>query len=246
MKTIVVSLNNSERRVHFDKNFSDINYEYFNAISPKDNDPRFDQFIARSLYGRKLRKGEVGCTLSHFEIINKFSVSNDNSDWVLIMEDDALPEPGFKKFIDYFHNNADIPSGTPLVLLLGHSKTSKNKLFFQRLTQPLVNTLIIDDFVFGENKNISFCGTVCYMINKCAAKILAECKIPYWMADDWSLFHKLGITVLHPVKPLIYEDLNYASSTGNIIFHQHDFFKRPKLTIKEIIIGRCKFYNNYH
>lgn len=246
MKKIVISLKNSERRQNFNKIFAGFGHEYYDATIPQDCDPRFDQFIAKSLYGRKLRNGEVGCTLSHFEIIKEFSQSNDDSQWLLLMEDDALPEPHFKKFIDSFCQTIDTHDVIPKVILLGHSKTSKKNLFMQRLTQPLVKTLIVDEFIFGQNKDISFCGTVCYLINKHAAQVLSECKKPYWMADDWTLFCQLGINVLHPFKPLIYEDLSYTSSTGNIVFQQHDFFKRPKTTLKEIIIGRCKFYNNYY
>lgn len=78
MKKVVVSLKNSERRESFDKLFADLGHEYFDAIVPQDNEPRFDQFIAKSLYGRELRKGEVGCTLSHFEIIKNFNQSDDD------------------------------------------------------------------------------------------------------------------------------------------------------------------------
>lgn len=52
MKKIVVSLQNSGRRDSFDKLFEGLGYEYFDTIALEDNDPRFDQFIAKSLYGR--------------------------------------------------------------------------------------------------------------------------------------------------------------------------------------------------
>ncbi len=245
MKKIVVSLKKSGRRENFDKLFSGLGHEYFEAIVPENNDPRFEQFIAKSLYGRELRKGEVGCTLSHFEIIKKFCQVNDGSEWLLVMEDDALPEKHFHKFMSSFHTSIGIHDNIPKVILLGHSKTSKKNIFIQRLTQPLAKKTVVNGFAFGQNKNVSFCGTVCYLINKQAACIISECKVPYWMADDWTLFCKLGVSVLHPFVPLVYEDLSYASSTGNVVFQQHDFFKRPKTTLKEIIIGQCKFYNNY-
>ncbi|MBL0641766.1 hypothetical protein JD502_02155 [Aeromonas veronii] len=52
MKKIVVSLKNGGRRENFDKLFAGFGYEYFDAIVPQDNDPRFDRFMAKNLYGR--------------------------------------------------------------------------------------------------------------------------------------------------------------------------------------------------
>lgn len=243
MKKIVISLNGSERRKNFDRLFSFLEHKYFDAIVPADNDPRFDQFIAKSLYSRELRKGEVGCTLSHAEMIKSFSESTDDSQWLLIMEDDALPEPQFQKFIDDFSEECSKLSNTPQVILLGHSKTSKKHLFVQGLKQPLANKIKIAGHIFGQNKYVTRCGTVCYLINKAAAITLSKPLKPYWLADEWSLYSNLGVVVHHPVKPLIYEDLSYASSTQNEVKYQHDFMGRPLATLVHILIGRYNYYN---
>ncbi|MFQ2478365.1 glycosyltransferase family 25 protein [Aeromonas caviae] len=244
MKKIVVSLKKSDRRVNFDKLFPGLGHEYFEAIVPENNDLRFEQFIAQSLYGRELRKGEVGCTLSHFEIIKNFSQSDDDSQWLLIMEDDALPEPQFQKFIDDFSEECSKLINTPQVILLGHSKTSKKHLFVQGLKQPLANKIKIAGHIFGQNKYVTRCGTVCYLINKAAAITLSKPLKPYWLADEWALYSNLGVVVHHPVKPLIYEDLSYASSTENEVTYQHDFIGRPLANIVHILIGRYNYYNN--
>ncbi|EFE9206408.1 MULTISPECIES: glycosyltransferase family 25 protein [Enterobacteriaceae] len=244
MKKIVVSLKHSERRENFDKLFAGLCHEYFDAIVPEDNDPRFDQFIAKSLYGRELRKGEVGCTLSHVEIIKNFSKSDDDSQWLLIMEDDALPEPEFQQFIDDFSKVCSKLSYTPQVILLGHSKTSKKHLFVQRLKQPLKTKLSIGHQSFGVNPRVTMCGTVCYLINKAAAKTIAQAVYPYWIADDWRLYWNLGITILHPIKPLIYESLDYKSSTQNELCYFHNFSYAPINNSIEILLSQCRFYKN--
>lgn len=244
MKKIVVSLKNGGRRENFDKLFAGFGYEYFDAIVPQDNDPRFDQFIAQSLYGRELRKGEVGCTLSHFQIIKNFSQSVDDSQWLLIMEDDALPEPQFQQFIDDFSKECCQLSENPQVILLGHSKTSKKHLSVQRLKQPLITKLTIGRQSFGLNPRVTMCGTVCYLINKSSAKIIAQCDKLYWIADDWSIYTNLGIKVFHPLKPLVYEDLSYDSATKNEIFFHHSILNAPIETLKSILLNQFHFYSH--
>ncbi|MEH8175717.1 glycosyltransferase family 25 protein [Aeromonas veronii] len=244
MKKVVVSLKNSERRESFDKLFADLGHEYFDAIVPQDNEPRFDQFIAKSLYGRELRNGEVGCILSHFDIIKAFSQSNDESQWLLIMEDDALPEPQFKPFIDDFNEECNQLSDTPQVILLGHSKTSKKHLFIQGLKQPLKTKLTIGKQSFGVNPEVTMCGTVCYLINKAAAKLIAPCPKVYWIADDWGLYANLGIGIYHPIKPIVYESLAYQSSTENILLYHHDIFQSPLSTLEFILKNQYQYYRH--
>lgn len=239
MKKIIVSVKNSERRKNFDKLFNGLDYQYFDAIQPEANDHRFDLFIAKSIYGRQLRNGEVGCTLSHYSNIKKFAETTDDASWLLIMEDDALPEHGFINFVQCL---PEINTLSPEIILLGHSKTHKNNLFTQRLMQPLYKKIKLCGQDFGENKNITLCGTVCYLINKKAAEIISCCTKPYWLADDWHLFINLGIAVKHPVRPLVYEDLSYGSSTGNDVRYLYDFFKHPISTLVGIMIGRYKYY----
>lgn len=244
MDKFVVSLKDSERRHNFDLLFSGMDYKFFDAIQPKNDDPKFDQFIANALYGRSLRKGEIGCTLSHIEIIKRFSSGVNDSEWLLVMEDDALPEIHFFDFIRSFPTDGAIMNRAPAILLLGHSKTSKRHLWIQHLKQPLYMKEYVGGVLFGQNKRITLCGTVSYLINKEAAKIISKCGKPFWMADDWHLFSNLGITIKHPVKPLIYEDLSYASSTDNELRYHHDFFKHPLSNIADILISRYRYYND--
>lgn len=240
----MVSLNESERRENFDKLFAGLGHEYFDAIVPQDNEPRFDQFIAKSLYGRELRKGEVGCTLSHIEIIKSFSESTDDSQWLLIMEDDALPEPQFQQFIDDFSEECSQLTDTPKIILLGHSKTSKKHLFVQSLKQPLKTKLTIGKQFFGVNPRVTMCGTVCYLINKPAAKIVAQANKCFWITDDWILYANLGIAIFHPIKPLVYESLDYQSATQNLVLYHHDIFNAPINMFKDILLNQYYFYKH--
>ncbi|HHR6131977.1 TPA: glycosyltransferase family 25 protein [Providencia alcalifaciens] len=242
METLVVSLQKSERRADFKKKFRGLNFKFFDAITPDNQENiNFDDLIFRSIYGRNARKGEVGCTLSHFSILNAF-INHSLDDWILILEDDAIPEKEFFNFIKEFESN--YKTENPEVILLGHSKTSKKHLLVQRMKQPLRNKINIKNIIFGENNNITLCGTVGYLINKKAACLITELKKNYWLADDWKMFSNLGIHVFHPQKPIVWEDLNYASSTENIVKYQHDFLNSPIKNIVHIIIGRYKFYND--
>ena len=239
MKCFVVSLKNSDRRKDFDHRFKIFNYQFFDAITECTSN-QFNSAIAKSIYGRCLRKGEIGCSLSHFNIIRDFAL-NSKENWLLIMEDDAVPESQFIHFINEFENKHVT---TNAEILLGHSKTSRKHIFVQRLKQPLRNYKNINGISFGENKNVTLCGTVAYLINKQAANIISGNSQPYWLADDWFLFQNMGIRVYHPQIPLVYEDLSYDSSTENDIYYHHNFIKEPLKNIIHIIIGQYKFWND--
>ncbi|HCD1256111.1 TPA: glycosyltransferase family 25 protein [Citrobacter amalonaticus] len=240
MNCYVISMQNSQRRDDFRQKFTGMQYSFYNAIS-EDSNLEFKNKIAKSIYGRNLRNGEIGCTLSHFNLIRKLVASKDE-EWSLIIEDDAIPEINFFHFISEFEDK--YLTTEPEVILLGHSKTRKKDLLIQRLKQPLRNYRSINGYAFGENRHISMCGTVSYLINKAAAEILADNEYPYWLADDWAMFQNMGLHIYHPKTPLIYEDLSYTSSTENDVIYHHNFFREPLKNVIHIIAGQYKFLND--
>ncbi|WP_411512140.1 glycosyltransferase family 25 protein [Escherichia coli] len=74
MKCFVVSLKNSGRRKDFDHRFKIFNYQFFDAITELAQVINSTQLLQNQyscFHGRCLRKGEIGCSLSHFNIINE-------------------------------------------------------------------------------------------------------------------------------------------------------------------------------
>ncbi|MDW2326722.1 MULTISPECIES: glycosyltransferase family 25 protein [Vibrio] len=207
----VVSLKYSERRSSF--SLDRLKYDFFDAVEG-DSESTFNENLAMLIYGRKLRRGEIGCTLSHYNLAKMHS--NSNEDWLCVLEDDATIKDNLVELI----NNLPAKDSIAKILLLGHSKTREQDLIIQRLKQPLNNKCVISGVEFGESK-VNFCGTVGYVINKSAAKIIAKQDSVFWLADDFNVLSNMGIKVLHPSIPLVYEDLRYVSTTGNEITYYH-------------------------
>lgn len=240
MNIRVVSLTDSENRLIFSSRFKSLSFCFFDAILGKENRTRFNEIMFQDKYNRTVRDGEIGCTLSHCEIIKELAQSDFDS--ILILEDDAIPTDDFWDFF----NTAIFKNDKPSVFLLGHSKTRKKDLWLQRLKQPLKDIIDIGGFKFGLNDRVTGCGTVAYVINKKAAEIISSYNNPYWLADDWGFFKENNILIYHPVEPLVYEDLNTISTTGNMIRLNHSICNKTLIQIGSVIKSRFLFYfKNY-
>lgn len=239
----IVSLLNSKNR-ELIKNQLDnkgIRFYFFDAVFGENDQKGFNSNLAEYKYNRKIRNGEIGCSLSHFRIINKYAVRDDFS-WGIILEDDALIQENFKEMLNI--DDFKCFNDEPCVFILGHSKTRKKDLIIQRLKQPLENKIKIGNNSYGQNNRINFCGTVGYVLNKKACEIIGKQKNVYWLADDWFFFNKLGINIYHPLIPSIYEDLTSESSTDNIIFFNHCLRNRPIKQIFSIVKSQTLFLIN--
>lgn len=226
----VISLIDSKLRKRIKKEFSDYNVDFvfYDAIYGKDNRHLFDEGAARERYNKDLLDGEVGCSLSHFNVL-KYFISDSKSDWLLVLEDDVLLSNGFEPFLNMSSTSQTLSDAS--VLLLGHSKTRRSDLWLQRIKQPLTKVKNINNVIFGKNPRINYCGTVGYLINKSAAKKITQMGQASWVADDWKFLSSLGIEIYHPKTPVLYEDLHTTSSIGNRIFYNHSLFHRPVLQI---------------
>lgn len=232
-----ISLIDSKNKAKFNFNFKNYKYSYFNALLGLEHKSEFQRSLFMNRYRREPRNGEIGCTLSHYNLIKE--LANSDIEHMIILEDDALPTEHFNSFI----MTNELYNQEPAVVLLGHSKTRKKDLFLQRLKQPLMDKILIGGHLFGKNNRITECGTVAYYINKKAAEIIANYKKPYWLADDWHFFIDNGIKVYHPLIPLVYEDLTSVSTTGNIIYLNHSFKNKPIRQVLSIIKSQLLFYS---
>ncbi|OCH28678.1 hypothetical protein A6E12_09310 [Aliivibrio fischeri] len=236
MKIKVVSLIDSKNRLSFSSRFKSLEFDFFDAFLGIKHRDSFAEELFISKYNRSARDGEIGCTLSHYEIIKELNRSKFDS--LLILEDDAIPTTEFFEF----YENVKFKNDKPTIILLGHSKTRKKDLWLQRLKQPLTRVITIGGYDFGINNRITECGTVSYIINKKAAELLSSYDAPYWLADDWIFFRENKIDIYHPIQPLIYEDLTTISTTGNAINLNHSIFNKTLLQIGSIIKSRLYFY----
>lgn len=144
--------------------------------------------------------GEVGCILSHYACYKKLLTSDQ--DYALVVEDDV----GFigNGPFDELLNKAVkyVESEEPTVLQLFS--------FFHYMGKGL--------FFNDEHKVYrTFKTTMAtiYLINKQAARIIVSAGLPYWIADDWSLFRRKGIRTMALYPSFAYhKDETFGSSIG--------------------------------
>ncbi|MFB2651854.1 glycosyltransferase family 25 protein [Shewanella seohaensis] len=225
----VISLKKSLRR----QKFNSLNIKLFDAIEI-DHEKIFNTKVFKLIYGREPRNGEIGCALSHYYIAKQHVETP--VEWSLVLEDDAI----FECDLLNFKNTCPLVA-KPTILVLGHSKTKKKNLFVQRLIQPLRNPYKLNSIEFGHS-DINFCGTVGYMANRAASELIAKNDSIFWLADDWRVIRNMGVDVVHIKEPLVYEDFDGVSSTGNKVIVEHDILKKPLQIIYLIILNQVKRY----
>ena len=217
MKIIVISLEGYDDRkksISMQLDSLGLKYEFFNAINPKKNiefQKNYNSNLAKSIYKRDLTLGELGCSLSHKFIYKK--LSNDNCDYYLILEDDAI----ISKDIVVLLNNLSRIDEKWDVILLGYSKVSP--LYYKKLNKfhPTGSYIFkFKDYSIGRVYKNSTCGTVAYLITKNGANnFLKESdKYVFNLADDWLFFEKkLSLKIFHCRPFLVFEDyLTFDSS----------------------------------
>jgi GR25 family glycosyltransferase involved in LPS biosynthesis len=186
-------------------------------------------------YGRRLSRGEIGCALGHKKISQKMLVLSYKT--AVILEDDAIIEHNFENQIDVIGEILE-KEKAPMVIVLGHSKTIKRNLWFENLKYRLLNKKTIKEITIGE-KEQNFFGTVGYACNQGFMKLIAD-QVYLHLADDWGYWMENGVKVYHLEKPIVWEDLNTKSSTGNTVHVHHNisslsFLKEIYVAIKNNI-----------
>lgn len=186
MKTYIINLEKSEdRKLYMSRQmenlpFLDVEFVVAvdgRAMSVDEQNSRFDVSAFQKRYLKKVRPGEIGCTLSHQKCYQKLVESDENC--VLILEDDiSINISDIQDLINEL--NVLLASGQPqIVLLSGWYWFFRSKPFYKHFR--LAN--VFDGFL-----------THSYIINKSAARLLIESK-PGITADDWKYIRRKGIAV---------------------------------------------------
>lgn len=140
----------------------------------------FKQDIAMRRYGRRLKLGEIGCTLSHRRCYETLLQSTDKS--VILFEDDILVRnteaDTWQTLVDYIENTEE-----PTVILISGGWWS-----YGTKRGPL-----------DLKKVYSAYYTHSYIINRAGAELLLSIPASY-LADDWRMFRRQGLKLL-AVKP---------------------------------------------
>lgn len=212
----------ARRTLFFSQPHTD-DFRVFSAINTMQCDwddlaSRFDLAKFEAHYGRKVTKGEIGCTLSHLavyrQIVDEPAVAEE--DYALVCEDDALFHKDFQQnFTALLAQSLSSP-----ILLIGQSKI----LAFDDVELE-INYPTTFNFMRHHAGSVSyafpyksyFAGTVGYLIKKSAARTFLaqqEKGKPFWLADDFLLFEQQFSLQNQVVRPLMV--IENPSLTSNL------------------------------
>ena len=215
MKKFLISLDkDAQRRELFFSQPDTADFTLFSAINTMnveqaELEQRFDMAKFEQHYGRKVTKGEIGCTMSHLGvyelIVNDAAINED--DYALVCEDDCLFAANFQQNLTaLLHEklSADmVLVGQSKILDFNDTELAINYPTTFRFMQKKVGGT---EYRYAYPYKNYFAGTVAYLIKKSAArKFLAQktTALPFWLADDYILFgQKFAIDTL-VVRPLM-------------------------------------------
>ena len=231
----VISIKDSYRREYalkrankfgFEVRFFDA-YNYVNdSASSHSNEFNLDKFYDK--YGRYPASGEIGVFKSHFELWKELSKKKQS--FHLVLEDDFIPKINasvIDKIILSAKNDYD-------VILLGYSKVNEVTEKTISIINPLKTEYHYKNYRLGKKFHESTCGALAYVVKDSFFQKIEKNQFkPYFLIDDWSIFKKMGIKILH-ISPLcFYEDyqglgsdidksgrlsIDYETQKRNIIF----------------------------
>lgn len=137
----------------------------------------FGQKKAKRRYGRILKLGEIGCTLSHRRCYQALLESQEKA--TIIFEDDIIIRNRDKSIWEKIFKNLE-KDKRPVIILLSGGYWANGKNNEYNLT--LMNVY-------------SAYYTHSYMLNRAAAEVMLSLPADY-LADDWKLIKKAGIKLL--------------------------------------------------
>jgi len=233
MKVYIVNLlSATERKKHMENVIGQYNFIepiFVEAVdgrimTEEERNAAFDYEKSYKEYGRVLRNGEVGCTLSHYKIYKQMIKSEDKS--VIVFEDDLedLSEMN-KDFLasikPYYETN--IPT---VILLSGNYQYYKLK----KIDSKHKLATVFDAYF-----------TCSYIINRKAAEIISNEK-PFWLADDWGYFKSKGVRIFG-IKPHIIDPLPTSETMPSQIYADglSNTFIRKNMPILKAIKSYCRF-----
>ncbi|WP_455637977.1 glycosyltransferase family 25 protein [Parabacteroides sp.] len=209
IKTYIINLpKDTDRRICITKELSKITCldpEFVDAVDGRALGTEklgklFDFKKNKSYQSNGLALGEVGCTLSHYECYKRLLASDQK--YALIVEDD-IGFKGNEPFDDLLGRVVQyVNCKEPVVIQLFSFFDYMGKGF------PVNNK-------YKVYKTYKSASTTIYLINKPAARIIVSAGLPYWIADDWSLFRRLGVRTYALYPSFAYhKDETFCSSIG--------------------------------
>ena len=185
------------------------------------------------IHGKKTNLGELGCYLSHLNVLKKFL--NTQEDWALVCEDDIELD---KDIIEIINSALESGINFDLLRLSGGSDRTKE------IGLPLKLKKIYKNFFLSLNFGFKS-GTGCYLINRHAAENIIKkinimnLPIDHAMDRDWILNYR-SLTI-SPAPVNLKEELHIensfiqAKSEFKFPFYKRYWIMAPYRLINELL-----------
>ncbi|RIY36437.1 glycosyltransferase family 25 protein [Psittacicella gerlachiana] len=207
VRKFVISLPQSKDRLQaFKAQTHAQDFELFPAVygkelSEQEISSRFDSKRFYNTYERIMTLGEIGCTLSHWEIYQKVlqdpSIADD--DWVLVCEDDTKFFTNWyertNSILHYLYNNPE--RNTQFIQCSNNMLNQDRALPYHKLKEITYFRFEADDLICLNPKQSIFFptavvsyGSAHYLFKKSLLKtnFFQNLNRPYWVADDFPRF----------------------------------------------------------
>lgn len=192
----IVSLQQDvEKRKAISKILNDfsLDFTFIDAVYGKDLPSDYLDSLRKKSSGKLANRGfsatpgEIGCTLSHIKVYEK--VVDKGLEWACILEDDAILDNRFKKFINEF-DSKDLNSNN--LYLLG-GQTPNSKKYIIKSARNIANIGAQKFHKTIKSEQIIY-RTCCYLISSDLARNLISLgEKELLLADDWAYLIEKGI-----------------------------------------------------
>ena len=182
-----------------------LSYNIFDAYLGKDyykDKDFYDEKKALKFEHRKLKIGEVGCSLSHNAIYNK--IVKDKIPYALILEDDIILNEKLPLFLENIEKHLKGNMVINISRCDVYKKKNQKKVF--------------ENFYLVSPRYIKYGGIACacgYIVTLDAAKIMQDYNKPvYFPADAWGYYlNKVNFYGIIPTLTLITQNVSDFYST---------------------------------
>lgn len=193
----VISLDGSPRRQVFFSQPCARGFRVWDAVDGRTGggQDRFDVAGFRARYGREPRGGEIGCALSHLDLLGHFAASpGASSDLMIVAEDDAVLSPAFEGVVRRIARHDDFGWAN----LAQPWEDFRKGVHVSALARPVGGWPLPWRFRLGTFED-GLWGTGLYMVSRDAASSLvtyAGTNGISWVADGFSAWHEpAGVSV---------------------------------------------------
>lgn len=200
------------------------------ALTDNETDALFDKDGFVRYFGKNIKRGEIGCSLSHQKCYKDLIESDD--DVAIVFEDDIVLKEPVEKIIKIVEDV--MPSDKPAVVLLSawYWYTRKRSLDAERFVCDVVDARLAH----------------AYAINKQAAKIMYHSR-PWFVADDWGFFRRKGVKIYSLLPQCVDQNWNpifqSQTNTGEPTESYFNICARVRSVICSIVREILKRRGNY-